>query len=69
MQIKEQIRRTLAGLEPRTLTQGFTRQAAVLIPVFEYGGEHHLLLTRRTDQVETHKGQISFPGGMRRRES
>ena len=65
MQIKEQIRRTLAGLEPRTLTQGFTRQAAVLIPVFEYGGEHHLLLTRRTDQVETHKGQISFPGGMR----
>ena len=65
MQMREQIRRALAGLEPRTLTRGFTRQAAVLIPVFECGGEHHLLLTRRTDEVETHKGQISFPGGMR----
>ncbi len=24
----------------------------------------HLLLTKRTDSVEHHKGQISFPGGM-----
>jgi 8-oxo-dGTP pyrophosphatase MutT (NUDIX family) len=24
-----------------------------------------LLLTRRTDRVETHKGQMAFPGGMR----
>jgi 8-oxo-dGTP pyrophosphatase MutT (NUDIX family) len=25
--------------------------------------EWHLLFTRRTDRVESHKGQVSFPGG------
>lgn len=38
--------------------------AAVLVPIVQ---EHHglsLLLTRRTETVETHKGQIAFPGGM-----
>ena len=38
------------------------------MPFFEQNGEIHLLLTRRTDEVETHKGQISFPGGMREEE-
>ena len=40
------------------------RHAAVLIPLFFKNGEVHLLFTKRTDKVETHKGQISFPGGM-----
>jgi len=35
------------------------------MPFFKRDGELCLLLTRRTDEVETHKGQISFPGGMR----
>lgn len=39
------------------------RQAAVLIPLFERGGEPWLVLTKRTETVATHKGQISFPGG------
>ena len=26
-------------------------------------GELHLVLTRRTDTVGSHRGQISFPGG------
>jgi 8-oxo-dGTP pyrophosphatase MutT (NUDIX family) len=38
-------------------------RAAVLIPLFKKDGEFHVLLTRRTDKVGTHKGQISFPGG------
>jgi 8-oxo-dGTP pyrophosphatase MutT (NUDIX family) len=38
-------------------------RAAVLIPLFRKDGEYHVLLTRRTDQVRHHKGQISFPGG------
>ncbi len=37
--------------------------AAVLIPLFRQGGGWHLLFTRRTDRVESHKGQVSFPGG------
>ena len=35
------------------------------MPIFEQDGVWRMLLTRRTDEVETHKGQISFPGGMR----
>ena len=52
-------------LRPKRLTGGYARQAAVLMPFFEQDGELCLLLTRRTDEVETHKGQVSFPGGMR----
>jgi len=37
--------------------------AAVLIPLTWIENEWHLLYTRRTNRVETHKGQVSFPGG------
>jgi 8-oxo-dGTP pyrophosphatase MutT (NUDIX family) len=37
--------------------------AAVLIPLLQQDDEWHLLFTRRTDKVESHKGQVSFPGG------
>lgn len=33
------------------------------MPLFESGGAVQLLLTKRTEKVEYHKGQISFPGG------
>src|SRR5688572_12145881 len=37
--------------------------AAVLVPLVWHDGEWHVLFTRRTDRVESHKGQVSFPGG------
>ncbi|HXF86489.1 MAG TPA: CoA pyrophosphatase [Anaerolineales bacterium] len=37
--------------------------AAVLVPLLWHDEEWHLLFTRRTDKVESHKGQVSFPGG------
>ncbi len=37
--------------------------ASVLIPLCWDGTEWHLLFTRRTDIVDSHKGQVSFPGG------
>lgn len=43
--------------------EGFHR-AGVLVPLILGRDEADLLFTRRTDHVETHKGQISFPGGM-----
>ena len=43
--------------------KGPMRRAAVLIPLARVGDEWHLLYTRRTDRVEHHKGQVSFPGG------
>lgn len=42
-----------------------SRDAAVLIPLFFKEDHAHILFTKRTDNVEHHKGQISFPGGMR----
>jgi putative methionine-R-sulfoxide reductase with GAF domain/8-oxo-dGTP pyrophosphatase MutT (NUDIX family) len=41
------------------------REAAVLIPLYEVDGRVHVVLTRRTETVSTHRGQISFPGGAR----
>ena len=38
--------------------------SAVLVPLVYEHEEPDLLLTQRTDRVETHKGQIAFPGGM-----
>jgi 8-oxo-dGTP pyrophosphatase MutT (NUDIX family) len=39
------------------------RPAAVLIPLCRQDENWCLLLTRRTDTVHSHKGQVSFPGG------
>ncbi len=36
--------------------------AAVLVPLVRQSGEWHILFTRRTDRVESHKGQVSFRG-------
>src|SRR5581483_1597065 len=41
------------------------KQAAVLILLYEHAGELYFFLTRRTESVGTHKGQIAFPGGGR----
>lgn len=35
----------------------------MLVPLCEAQGVESMLFTRRTEQVEYHKGQISFPGG------
>jgi 8-oxo-dGTP pyrophosphatase MutT (NUDIX family) len=37
--------------------------AAVLIPLVFWQDEWRLVFTRRTEVVEHHKGQVSFPGG------
>lgn len=37
--------------------------AAILIPLAWWKDEWHLVFTRRTEGVEHHKGQVSFPGG------
>jgi 8-oxo-dGTP pyrophosphatase MutT (NUDIX family) len=63
--LPEIIRKTLAArrhiqIEDRA---GSYRHAAVLIPLFDAGGEYKVLFTKRTNLVDAHKGQISFPGG------
>jgi len=39
------------------------RRAAVLVPLFVRETVLHVLFTRRTETLEHHRGQISFPGG------
>jgi len=41
------------------------RSAGVLVPLRDIGGEITVTLSRRTERVPHHKGQICFPGGSR----
>lgn len=59
------IRRQLKDRRPQKLKVSEFKSAGVLLPLFEKSGEAHILLTLRSDTVETHKGQVSFPGGAR----
>ena len=38
--------------------------AAVLLTLMRMDGDFHVVLQKRSQQVEHHKGEISFPGGM-----
>jgi len=59
----QQIRDFLADYRPRRLSQDKTTPAAVLLLLYERAGEPYIVLTRRTEDVEHHKGETSFPGG------
>lgn len=59
----ETIRHRLAAALGARREGGGLRRAAVLVPLYQADGETFLLLTRRTQMVEHHKGQIAFPGG------
>jgi 8-oxo-dGTP pyrophosphatase MutT (NUDIX family) len=40
-------------------------KAAVLVPIYDAGGELHAVFTRRRHDMRSHAGEISFPGGRR----
>lgn len=39
------------------------KDAAVLVPIVDYGDEARVILTQRTATLRKHSGQIAFPGG------
>lgn len=49
------------GLKPRVARE--LRPAAVLIPVVAHQDQATVLLTRRSDTLNSHTGQVAFPGG------
>lgn len=64
----DDVRRVLAAAGPavrseRETMTGITRASAVLAPLYEDAGELHVILTRRTWNLRSHSGEVSFPGG------
>lgn len=57
------VRRGDHDLNPDLLPDGPLTQAAVLVPLVDRSQGLTILLTRRTDHLQAHAGQISFPGG------
>lgn len=47
----------------RELLPEIDRASAVLAPLYEADGELHVILTRRTWNLSSHQGEVSFPGG------
>merc|ERR1711939_181574 len=41
----------------------YMRKAAVLLPLFRMQGQLHVLFTERSMNLNSHKGQVCFPGG------
>jgi 8-oxo-dGTP pyrophosphatase MutT (NUDIX family) len=65
-QFKEDLRAILAHRVPERIKANgddYT-QASVLLPLFIKDGQYWLLFMRRTNTVEYHKGEVSFPGGV-----
>ncbi len=59
----QEIRDFLADYRPQRLSHDEAIPAGVLLLLYEKEGEPHIVLTRRTEDVEHHKGETSFPGG------
>lgn len=62
------VRRAFATVGPahrseRELLPDIDRASAVLAPLYEDGGELFVVLTRRTWELRSHQGEVSFPGG------
>jgi 8-oxo-dGTP pyrophosphatase MutT (NUDIX family) len=68
----ERIRRRLVELADQPIHDWHDRddferaelqEAAVLIPLFVRDDQWHAVFTKRSDDLETHSGEVSFPGG------
>jgi 8-oxo-dGTP pyrophosphatase MutT (NUDIX family) len=60
----DQLQKMLSSRQRRVIEHPPFSHAAVLVPLFQKGGDCHLLFTKRSNQVKYHKGEISFPGGV-----
>ncbi len=53
----------LQSRTPRTLSGKHFRPAAVLVPIQERSDGDYLVLTQRAEMLNSHSGQVAFPGG------
>lgn len=61
LELSEKVRTALSGAFGKVKL----RPAAVLVPILPADGGMSIVLTRRSDSMRNHPGQISFPGGRR----
>ncbi len=65
LQMKAELKKLLGAREKIRINAPHRIPSAVLVPLYEDGGQWHIVFIRRTLTVKTHRGQISFPGGAR----
>ncbi|HJR44968.1 MAG TPA: CoA pyrophosphatase [Actinomycetota bacterium] len=61
-ELLDALQAAFAGHDPANVTLHDARAAAVLIPIYP-APEPTLIFTVRSENLPSHKGQISFPGG------
>ena len=60
----EHLRTALQTHQPRLITANLP-EAGILVPVTRDQLEPKIILTRRAEHMNTHRGQVAFPGGKR----
>ena len=60
----QEVARLLSNRDATRVSADGRMPAAVLLLLMEKEGRFHIIFNVRTQQVEHHKGEISFPGGM-----
>ena len=60
---KDVVRRILSEHPKKTISDPSLTPAGVMVLLYPANGEYHILLNKRTNYVDHHKGEISFPGG------
>ena len=61
--MKQRLRQALSQRKKRHIIDPDRIAAAVLLPIYYKQGQYYVLFIKRTENVKTHRGEISFPGG------
>jgi 8-oxo-dGTP pyrophosphatase MutT (NUDIX family) len=61
--VADRIVSVLQARSPKNLAAEHYKPAAVLVPIQERDDGDHLVLTKRAEQLNHHRGQVAFPGG------
>jgi len=66
--MKQRLRHVLSLRQQRHIVVASRVPAAVLLPIYYKQGQYYILITKPTETLKKHKGQISFPGGAYQKE-
>jgi 8-oxo-dGTP pyrophosphatase MutT (NUDIX family) len=59
----ESIKQIMSSYSPKRLIDDGSAKGAVMVPIYEKEDKLFMIFTKRTQELSSHKGQISFPGG------